>query len=185
MLLLASPLSARGVWLEVGLGPWLPMFGSYKSDHDPGLHGRMRLGYDGKFTIPSTAKTWFPPLALFQNVYPFAEAYYSSSRLKGAGYEGILYAGIGGRVLHTTGVWGYGFQMSLGVLYVSSVRQYKPAGFVGLYGMWDLKRLYLYAEYSVETSVDLKSSYSVDTSLSFLQRASGWHEVGVGLGIRW
>ncbi len=173
------------MWSEVGFGPWLPMFGTYKNSYDPGLQGRGRLGYDGQFTVPPTVKTWFPPLALFNDVYPFAEAYYSYSRLKGSGYEGILYVGAGGRVLRSSGAWGYGFQMSLGVLYVSSVRQYQPAGFVGLYGRWDLRRFYLYAEYSVETSVDLKSSYSVDTSLSFLQRTSGWHEIGVGVGVRW
>ena len=187
LLFLSSPMWAgkRGMWAEFGFGPWLPMFGTFKSDHDPGLQGRVRIGYDGQFTVPSTMRTWFPPLALFKDVYPFAEAYYSYSRLKGSGQDNVLYAGVGGRALHSLRTWAYGFQMSLGALYIRSLNRYQPAGFVGLYGRWDLRRFYLYAEYSLETSVDLRSSYSIDTSLSFLQRTAGWHEVGVGIGVRW
>ncbi len=182
-----SPLWGRGrsLWMEVGGGPWLPMFGTFKSDHDPGLQGRIRIGYDGRFTVPQALQTWFPPLALFKDAYPFAEVYHSFNRLKTGTSGNLLFFGAGGRVLKNAGSFGYGGQMSLGFLYLYSSKSYQPAGILGIYGRWDLRSFYLYAEYSLETSVDLRSSYSVDTSLSFLQRTAGWHEAGVGIGMRW
>ncbi len=188
--LIASPLmaSGRNVWFEIGGGPWLPMFGSFKNDHDPGVQGRLRIGYDGQFTLSSSLKKWFPPLALFNNVYPFAEVYHSYNRLKtpvnGVNYGNVAFIGIGGRLLNSYRNLRYGAHLSIGFLSFYTLNRYSPAGFVGLYGQWNLRRFYLYAEYNLETSVNLQSSYSIDTSLTFLQRSSGWHEIGLGVGFR-
>ncbi|NPB03507.1 MAG: hypothetical protein GXO39_03710 [Thermotogae bacterium] len=186
------PLSASyPLWIELGGGPWLPMFGQLKNDHNMGFQNRLRIGYGRPISLPGFLKS---QLKAFDGLYPFVEIYHAYNTLKPEAWVikgrdtitlgNMLYGGVGGRLENTYDTFGYGLGTSVGFLINYPVGKFSLAGFLGIYGKVKLGRAYLFTEYSIEVAPDLKSNYTTDSLINLFSKTSGWHEVSVGVGFR-
>ena len=185
-----------GPWIEGGAGPWLPFFGAFNTNHNLGVEGKVRIGYDVEISLPDFFRQYLGPLGSASAFAPYVVLYHTWNSLKPVVWEvqdgdtvksgNMLYVGIGGRI-YAGGreSFTYGSFVSLGV-----VNEYAPSGnniigggshtppklspslFVGLFASYRaLKPLYLFGEVASESLGSFSGGYT------------GWAEASVGVGL--
>ncbi len=61
LILIAPAYAGAQVWMEIGAGPWIPFFGAFSTNHNPGIEGRVRAGF------------WFNPPDWAAEMLPFIQ----------------------------------------------------------------------------------------------------------------
>ncbi len=193
--LLPLNLSA-GVWVEGGAGPWIPFVGAFSTNHNLGIEGKARVGYDIEITLPDFFRQYLGPLGEANAFAPYLVLYHTWNSLKPIVWEvhngdtvksgNMLYAGIGGRVYAGDREnFTYGSFVSLGF-----INEYAPTGdsiigggghtppkfspslFIGVFASYRaLKPLYFFGELTSESLGSFTDGYT------------GWAEASVGVGL--
>lgn len=197
-ILFALPaIAGATVWTEAGGGPWIPFFGAFSTNHNPGVQVHLRAGTDISIQLPDFLTGIMPFTSEGSIISPFVEVYHTWNSLKEQVWEtrdgdtvksgNMYYIGIGSKlVLNRTETYSFGTSLSLGL-----VTEYAPTGenivgggshsppkftpsvFLGGFATYEaLKPLYIFVEYQVESLGDFSGGFT------------GWHEISLGAGVR-
>ncbi|NPB03672.1 MAG: hypothetical protein GXO39_04585 [Thermotogae bacterium] len=197
LLLVATPVLGS-VWTEVAGGVWLPFFGAFRTNHNIGVQGHVRAGFEFRFDLPQDIANLLPAgVSNIKSFSPLLEVYHTWNSLKEPVWEvqdgdtiksgNMFYVGAGGRI--KTGkseAYSIGATFSLGLVTEYAPTgdniigggghappKFSPSAFLSLFVSYEaLKPLYFLAEYNTETLGDFSYGYT------------GWHEVSVGVGLR-